>query len=42
VANYAWVGRIHRSIYQRTGGRIGANLAGIPMLLLTTTGRKSH
>ena len=28
-------------MYEKTGGRIGANLAGRRMLLLTTTGRKS-
>ena len=31
---------LHLALYRRTGGRIGANLGG-PMLLLTTTGRKS-
>lgn len=42
MASYTWVGRIHRAIYEGTGGRIGARLAGIPMLLLTTRGRKSR
>ncbi len=32
---------IHRGLYKLTGGKIGANLGGRPMLLLTTTGRKS-
>ena len=32
---------IHRGLYKLTGGSIGANLGGRPMLLLTTTGRKS-
>ena len=35
------VGRIHRAVYRVTGGRLGAKLAGIPMLLLTTVGRNS-
>lgn len=35
------VGKIHKALYTRSGGWIGANLGGIPMLLLTTTGRKS-
>lgn len=32
---------IHRWLYRNTGGRIGGKLAGIPMLLLYTIGRKS-
>ena len=35
------IGRIHRWLYRLTGGALGARLAGRPMLLLTTTGRKS-
>jgi deazaflavin-dependent oxidoreductase (nitroreductase family) len=41
VANWRNVTRIHRAVYRLSGGRIGARLAGIPMLLLTTRGRKS-
>jgi len=41
MANWGWVGRIHRAIYRASGGRVGARLAGLDMLLLTTTGRKS-
>lgn len=41
MANWAFVGRLHRAIYEATGGRIGARLAGLDMILLTTTGRKS-
>ena len=33
--------RIHTALYRATGGVIGARLAGIPMLLLTTRGRKT-
>ena len=35
------VGRVHGAIYRASGGRVGARLAGIPMLLLTTVGRRS-
>ncbi|MGH8931069.1 MAG: nitroreductase family deazaflavin-dependent oxidoreductase [Egibacteraceae bacterium] len=31
----------HNSLYRRTGGRIGARFRGAPILLLTTTGRKT-
>ena len=36
-----WVTRIHRGVYRSTGGRVGARLNGLDMVLLTTTGRKS-
>ena len=32
---------VHRRLYQISGGKLGARLAGIDHLLLTTTGRKS-
>lgn len=32
---------IHRLCYKLTGGAIGAGSAGMPILLLTTTGRKT-
>lgn len=35
------IGRLHCSLYRATGGKIGGNLAGRPILLLTTTGRRS-
>jgi deazaflavin-dependent oxidoreductase (nitroreductase family) len=35
------VARVHTALYRRTGGRVGARLAGLPHLLLTTTGRRS-
>ena len=41
MANWQWVGRIHTKLYTASGGRIGARLAGLPMLLLTTVGRRS-
>lgn len=39
VVAFAW--RAHRWIYQVSGGRIWRRNAGMPILLLTTTGRKS-
>lgn len=33
--------RIHIALYRRTGGRIGGRFRGSPVLLLTTTGRRS-
>jgi deazaflavin-dependent oxidoreductase (nitroreductase family) len=33
--------RVHRTLFEATGGKVGGNLGGRPMLLLTTTGRKS-
>ena len=33
--------RIHGSVYRATGGRVLGRLAGMPVLLLTTTGRLS-
>ena len=41
MARWRNVTRIHSAVYRWTGGRLGARLAGIPMLLLTTVGRKS-
>ena len=32
---------IHRAIYSATGGRVGNRIAGMPVLLLTTVGRKT-
>ena len=34
-------GGLHRSVYRRTGGRVGGKMGKVPVLLLTTTGRKS-
>ncbi|MGA7672656.1 MAG: nitroreductase family deazaflavin-dependent oxidoreductase [Nitrolancea sp.] len=34
-------GTLHRALYVRTSGRIGGKLRGGPVLLLTTTGRKT-
>lgn len=33
--------RAHRWVYARTGGRIGGRVVSMPVLLLTTTGRRS-
>ena len=35
------VGSIHRRVYLLSGGRVGGRIARMPVLLLTTTGRKS-
>jgi deazaflavin-dependent oxidoreductase (nitroreductase family) len=32
---------LHRVIYSASGGRVGDRIAGMPVLLLTTTGRKT-
>ena len=32
---------IHRGIYSASGGRIGKRIAGMPVLLLTTVGRRT-
>ena len=32
---------IHNTIYRLTGGRVGASIGGMRMLILTTTGRRS-
>ncbi|HEY5684642.1 MAG TPA: nitroreductase/quinone reductase family protein [Acidimicrobiia bacterium] len=34
-------GAVHRSMYRWSGGRMGGDVRGVPVLLLTTTGRKS-
>ncbi len=39
LVEFLW--RLHRWIYTATGGRLGSQIFGIPILLLTTTGRKS-
>ena len=32
---------VHRALYRLSGGRIGGRMMGMPVLLLTTTGRRS-
>ncbi len=41
MAHFRNFAKLHRWVYETTDGRIGSNLLGIPMLLLTTVGRKS-
>jgi deazaflavin-dependent oxidoreductase (nitroreductase family) len=36
-----WVGKLNIPLYRLSGGRIGGKLDNTPVLLLTTTGRKS-
>jgi F420H(2)-dependent quinone reductase len=35
------LGRAHGRLYRLTGGRVGGRIAGMPVLLLTTSGRKT-
>ena len=35
------MGAVNRALYRASGGRIGGSFKGAPVLLLTTTGRKS-
>ncbi len=41
MANWSTFTRLHRWVYQKSGGRLMTRLAGLQMLLLTTTGWKS-
>lgn len=36
-----WATRLHTSIYRATGGRLGGRMVESPVVLLTTTGRKT-
>jgi F420H(2)-dependent quinone reductase len=36
-----FVWRLHRFVYRASGGRVGGAIGGAPVLLLTTTGRRS-
>ena len=36
-----WTGKLNIPLYRLTGGRIGGHIGRAPVLLLTTTGRKS-
>ncbi len=36
-----YLGALHRVLYRASGGRIGARVWGLPIVLLTTTGRRS-
>jgi deazaflavin-dependent oxidoreductase (nitroreductase family) len=33
---------LHRLLYRRSGGRLGGEIWGLPVLLLTTTGRETR
>jgi deazaflavin-dependent oxidoreductase (nitroreductase family) len=35
------LGGLHRTVYRLSGGKIGSRIVNLPVLLLTTTGRKS-
>lgn len=36
-----WTGKLNVPVYRLTGGRVGGRVGKAPLLLLTTTGRKS-
>ena len=36
-----YLGALHRILYRASGGRVGARVWGLPIVLLTTTGRRS-
>ena len=39
--NYKWITKIHRTLYRVSGGRIGAKMGALPIVLMHTIGRKS-
>jgi deazaflavin-dependent oxidoreductase (nitroreductase family) len=39
--NFRRIGKLNRPVYRLTGGRVGGRVGKAPVLLLTTTGRKS-
>lgn len=39
--NFRRLGKLNRPVYRLTGGRLGGRVGKAPVLLLTTTGRKS-
>jgi deazaflavin-dependent oxidoreductase (nitroreductase family) len=41
MANFEWFTRAHRWVYDRSGGRIGGNLGGRPMVLMYTRGART-
>lgn len=41
MAHFRNFAKLHKWVYEKTDGRIGGHLIGVPMLLLTTVGRKS-
>ena len=41
AAGLRWTGKLNVPLYRLSGGRIGGRVAKAPVLLLTTTGRKS-
>jgi deazaflavin-dependent oxidoreductase (nitroreductase family) len=41
AAGLRWTGKLNTPLYRLSGGRIGGKVGRAPVLLLTTTGRKS-
>ncbi|HVC86619.1 MAG TPA: nitroreductase family deazaflavin-dependent oxidoreductase [Gaiellaceae bacterium] len=36
-----YLGAVHRALYRASGGRVGSRIWGLPIVLLTTTGRET-
>ena len=41
-AGFKAVTRLHRAVFDVSSGRVGGRASGMPVLRLTTTGRRSH
>ena len=41
MAGYKTFSKIHRAVFKLTGGRVGASLQGMPMVVMDCIGRKS-
>ena len=41
MANWKWFTKLHTTVFKISGGRIGARLAGIDMVIIDTIGRKT-
>lgn len=41
MANWSWFMRAHRKVFELTGGRVGAKLAGLDMIFVSTIGRRT-
>ena len=41
MINWKYFGKVHKLLYKLTGGRYGARMGWIDVVLVTTTGRKS-
>lgn len=41
MANWKWFSKAHQAMFRLSGGRVGAKLAGLDMVIIDTIGRKS-